>query len=318
MRELDGGNTLEPLSSIGNSGGQQCTGEGTDHDKVKEVNMTEEKCSGGGDTVTTQPVALQRSRKSSKSKNSKSKRERVLINSSMTDQGIDERSKDDTGKLLRDQTDLLLQNQQQTNEGHKFWDTQPVPKLFGDGDEAGKGTNGPIEVGSVDEVRATTYPLPQGFLWCEVNVLSDSEVDELYSLLSDNYVEDDDCIFRFNYSIDFLRWALTAYGYSQELHVGVRNERNGKLLGFISGVPAVLSVEGEVVRVVEVNFLCVHKKLRSKRLAPVLIKELTRRVNLGGVWQAVYTGGIVIPTPMASSRYYHRSLKPKKTHRSQL
>ncbi len=45
-----------------------------DHDKVKEVNMTEEKCSGGGDTVTTQPVALQRSRKSSKSKNLKSKR----------------------------------------------------------------------------------------------------------------------------------------------------------------------------------------------------------------------------------------------------
>jgi hypothetical protein len=31
---------------------------------------------------------------------------------------------------------------------------------------------------------------------------------------------------------------------------------------------------------VEINFLCVHKRLRSKRLAPVLIKEITRRVNL--------------------------------------
>ena len=36
---------------------------------------------------------------------------------------------------------------------------------------------------------------------------------------------------------------------------------------------------------VEINFLCVHKKLRTKRLAPVLIKEITRRVNLEGVWQ---------------------------------
>jgi len=36
---------------------------------------------------------------------------------------------------------------------------------------------------------------------------------------------------------------------------------------------------------VEINFLCVHKKLRSKRLAPVLIKEITRRVNLKGIWQ---------------------------------
>jgi hypothetical protein len=30
----------------------------------------------------------------------------------------------------------------------------------------------------------------------------------------------------------------------------------------------------------EINFLCIHKKLRAKRLAPVLIKEVTRRVNL--------------------------------------
>jgi glycylpeptide N-tetradecanoyltransferase len=54
---------------------------------------------------------------------------------------------------------------------------------------------------------------------------------------------------------------------------------------------------------VEINFLCVHKKLRSKRLAPVLIKEVTRRVNLKGIFQAVYTAGAVLPTPVASCRY---------------
>jgi glycylpeptide N-tetradecanoyltransferase len=63
---------------------------------------------------------------------------------------------------------------------------------------------------------------------------------------------------------------------------------------------------------VEINFLCIHKKLRSKRLAPVLIKEITRRVNLTGVFQAVYTAGTVLPVPVASCRYYHRSLNPKK------
>ena len=35
----------------------------------------------------------------------------------------------------------------------------------------------------------------------------------------------------------------------------------------------------------EINFLCIHKKLRAKRLAPVLIKEVTRRVNLRGIFQ---------------------------------
>ena len=34
----------------------------------------------------------------------------------------------------------------------------------------------------------------------------------------------------------------------------------------------------------EINFLCVNKKLRSKRLTPVLIKEITRRVHIKDMW----------------------------------
>ena len=56
----------------------------------------------------------------------------------------------------------------------------------------------------------------------------------------------------------------------------------------------------------------VHKKLRSKRLAPVLIKEITRRVNRRGLFQAAYTAGVVLPKPVARCRYWHRSLNPKK------
>lgn len=62
----------------------------------------------------------------------------------------------------------------------------------------------------------------------------------------------------------------------------------------------------------EINFLCVHKVLRGKRLAPVLIREITRRVNATNVWQAVYTAGVVLPSPIGQCRYYHRSLNPKK------
>ncbi len=35
---------------------------------------------------------------------------------------------------------------------------------------------------------------------------------EVYTLLSENYVEDDDNMFRFDYSKEFLRWALTPPG----------------------------------------------------------------------------------------------------------
>ena len=54
---------------------------------------------------------------------------------------------------------------------------------------------------------------------------------------------------------------------------------------------------------VEINFLCVHKKLRSKRVAPVLIREITRRVHMKGIFQAVYTAGVVLPKPVSTCRY---------------
>jgi len=143
--------------------------------------------------------------------------------------------------------------------------------------------------------------------------MNDSKiVDEVYTLLAENYVEDDDNMFRFDYSKDFLKWALKPPGYLSSLHIGVRSQNKQKLMGFITGVPAHIRIYQKTVKMVEINFLCVHKKLRSKRLAPVLIKEVTRRVNLTNVWQAVYTAGVVLPKPVAQNRYYHRSLNPKK------
>lgn len=55
-----------------------------------------------------------------------------------------------------------------------------------------------------------------------------------------------------------------------------------------------------------------HKKLRSKRLAPVLIQEVTRRTHLHGTFQAIYTSGTVLPTPFTTCQYYHRNLNPAK------
>jgi len=45
-------------------------------------------------------------------------------------------------------------------------------------------------------------------------------------LLRDNYVEDDDNMFRFDYSVEFLRWALLVpCGYKEWL-VGVRVKKS--------------------------------------------------------------------------------------------
>lgn len=135
-----------------------------------------------------------------------------------------------------------------------------------------------------------------------------TQLSDVYALLNANYVEDTEAMFRFAYSRAFLIWALKSPGWRSNWHVGIRATGSGKLVAFISGVPCTLRVRGEAVRCSEINFLCVHKKLRSKRLAPVLIKEITRRCNLERIWQAIYTGGTLLPTPVATCRYFHRAL----------
>ncbi|XP_061811478.1 glycylpeptide N-tetradecanoyltransferase 2 isoform X2 [Nerophis lumbriciformis] len=154
-----------------------------------------------------------------------------------------------------------------TKHKYQFWDTQPVPKL----NEVVTG-HGPIEADK-ENIRQEPYSLPQGFMWDTLDLSNVDVLKELYTLLNENYVEDDDNMFRFDYSPNFLKW---------------------------------------LKRMVEINFLCVHKKLRSKRVAPVLIREITRRVNLEGIFQAVYTAGVVLPKPVSTCRYWHRSLNPRK------
>ncbi|GMI03351.1 hypothetical protein TrLO_g13984 [Triparma laevis f. longispina] len=209
---------------------------------------------------------------------------------------------------------------------HKFWDTQPVVRDIKDELEKGvqalqiasgkegaaEKTSGYIKEQTVEGIRKEPYPLPAGFEWCVLDVNDAEQLDMMYNLLNRNYVEDDDNMFRFDYSRDFLKWAVCPPGYKVDLHLAVRAQKTGKLFGVITAIPQAMMVEGVKVEMVEINFLCVHKKLRSKRLAPVLIKEITRRVNLTGVFSAVYTAGVVLPGSIGCARYYHRSLQFKK------
>lgn len=180
---------------------------------------------------------------------------------------------------------------------HKFWSKQPM--------SVDKQNFGPIEVKEVKNIRTEPYPLLDGFEWGLLD-----NIDECYILLRDNYVEDDSGTFRFEYSQDFLKWAFESC--KKEWKIGVFQTSNKKLLAMITGTPAIISINGEEISIAEINFLCVHKKLRNKRLTPVLIKEITRRINLDNIWQAVFTAGINIISPITYGTYYHRSINIKK------
>lgn len=190
-----------------------------------------------------------------------------------------------------------------------FWDTQPVPRSY-----EGEAKSGPIDKPkTVEDIRDKPYNLPEGCEWFDVDLFNADDLEQVYQHLVKNYVEDDDNMFRFDYSKEFLQWALTPPGYYPDWILGVRLTKTQKIVGFITGIPVHVMLDKEhKIKMAEINFLCVNKKLRAKRLAPVLIKEITRRVNRRNMWQAVYTAGVVVPTPLSRARYFHRSLNPQK------
>jgi glycylpeptide N-tetradecanoyltransferase len=51
-------------------------------------------------------------------------------------------------------------------------------------------------------------------------------------------------------------------GFLIDWHLGVRTTNNNKLVGFITAIPADIAVHGRHEKMVEINFLCVHKKIR--------------------------------------------------------
>ncbi|CAD6889758.1 unnamed protein product [Tilletia controversa] len=209
--------------------------------------------------------------------------------------------------VLRDQD--IRQKANKALADHKFWKTQPVPKPG----DAPVQEEGPIEANvAPGDVRKEPYPLPKDFEWVYIDIDNKKELEDVFELLSGNYVEDGEASLRFKYSAEFLFWVLKHPGFTKQWHLGVRVTSTRKLVAFISGIPHELRVRNQSLHSVEINFLCVHKKLRSKRLAPVLIKEVTRQCHLTGIFQAIYTGGIVIPTPVSCARYYHRAINPRK------
>ncbi|KAG9156270.1 hypothetical protein Leryth_009145 [Lithospermum erythrorhizon] len=173
-----------------------------------------------------------------------------------------------------------IQNSNSLEQKHKFWETQPVGQFKDIG--VPNFPEGPIELPTpLSEVKQEPYNLPSF---------------EVYTLLTNNHVEDYD-----HYSKEFLQWALCH-----------RVKVSKKLVAFISGIPANIRVRDQIVRMVQVNFL-VSMLLRSQEAsAPVLIKEVTRRIHLEDVWQAAYTAGAFLPTLVTTCRYWHRTLNPKK------
>lgn len=211
-------------------------------------------------------------------------------------------------------TDLDMEKQ------HKFWNTQPVVQEKEKPKDAGV-----IDTcNDVSKVPKDPLPLPKGFSWVLVDTKNPEQRAELYDFLCKHYVIHPNNTFQFAYSEEFLDWALHPPGWLPDWHIGVRHA-SGKLVGFISATPITVRIQKKVIdddgshhfeidtrNIVAVDFLSVHNELRGKSLAPVLIQEVTRRVHLQGIFEAIFTAGKNLTPPFTTAQYHHRFLNYEK------
>ena len=195
----------------------------------------------------------------------------------------------------------------------KFWGTQPVPQF----NKPLNVTYGPIlKDNKIEEVQTEPYTLPEGFEWKDIDLSQSNDVDKLYEFLKSNYIGDESHLFGTDFSKDFLKWFLSPPEMNKDWIVSVVKEdkvkNKKKIIGFISAIPSKLSIDNTEIKMAKVFFLCVKKEFRNRRLTPVLIKEITRRVNLKNIWQGVYRTFAYLPKAFTKSQYYFRSINLKK------
>ena len=189
----------------------------------------------------------------------------------------------------------------QDGNSSAFWKSQPV------GIAATKNPPGIID-GS--KAKSTTpVQLPTGLQWHDMPRDNTEEMQRLRTFLANNYVVDPEETFRLGYSAEFLSLFLSEGHPTWSVAI----TENGKMVGYIAAVKRrVCLMRENVEEIAEVNFLCVEGGKRGQALAALLIKEITRRVNLCDIFIAIFTCGTRLPSqPFASSRYYHKFLDLK-------
>jgi glycylpeptide N-tetradecanoyltransferase len=105
--------------------------------------------------------------------------------------------------------------------------------------------------------------------------------------------------------------------YPGNIPLGIREKNSSNLIGFIFSFPVKIMVNKSLYNSVEVNFLCLEKKYRSLKLAPILINEITRLNNNLEIFNAIFTTGSIISQPFSRARYFHLPLSLEKLKKNE-
>jgi glycylpeptide N-tetradecanoyltransferase len=185
----------------------------------------------------------------------------------------------------------------------KFWGSKPVPKV-----EESQPAVSIIDL-DVKEKYGAQAKMFQPYSWTEFDLASDREVDDVCAFLNKNYKLDSGDNFRLYFTRDYLRWSLGLNGRV----IGIRS--NGVIGGVVAMSAAKFQVFERELEIADVNYLCIHQKLREKGLAQMFIDEISRYAACNeNVIVGSFTTQRYVPTPMCRVEFYHRPLNYEKLY----
>ena len=132
---------------------------------------------------------------------------------------------------------------------------------------------GPIEA-SVDHVRQEPHPLPYGLQWTNLN---SENVNEIVALKG--HGSDAEDLRR------HLQWLMSHPLFDANFLFGVRMLYNNELVSVAYSTPCHINVGGRQIRMIQLRYIGVEHG-QSTQLYNAVIKEIMRRANLIGIYQA--------------------------------
>lgn len=185
---------------------------------------------------------------------------------------------------------------------YSFWKNKPVAKFDSvtlESREIEDDLSKRKVYGSNEETK-----LPDSMKWVTINMNNSDLMESVAQFLRTYYLIDLSETFRLYYTANFIKWILGNDG----MLIAIAKKDTNAICGVVGSSFKNLTVFDKVRKFANVDFLCAHPAYRHKKIAHILIDEITRRIVQNGVHQSCFTSERCIPTPTTVLRYYHRPI----------
>lgn len=139
--------------------------------------------------------------------------------------------------------------------------------------------------------------LPEGFAFKTLGV---TNLEDIYGLINNHYIEDEQHIVRSSYSKDFLYWYLKYIPTGFIVGLTYKN----KLIGMITVTFIDMIIYGKEIKVPYINLLCIQNKIRNLGIASLLIEEIKKRLSKINLTHALFVGMKKITKSFCTTKDY--------------